>query len=378
MGLEDDARRELEQLAAAGRLRTPRVVEGRQGAVVNVDGVMLVNFASNDYLGLAGDPRIAASASEALLRLGVGSGASRLIIGNHREHVALEAAVADWMRCAGVRVFGSGYAANVGVVTALTGAGDTVFSDELNHASIIDGCRLSRARVVVYRHGDLSSLAVQLAEVGGRKLVITESVFSMDGDVAPVAELAALCRREGATLVVDEAHAVGVFGPEGRGVAAEHDVTPDVLIGTFGKALGTSGAFAATSRSVADVLWNRARPFVFSTGTPPAVATATRTAVELVRGPDGAKRRTWLHELIRLARTSLGTSSITPIMPVIIGDDQRVVSVSDAVRARGYLVAAVRPPTVPEGTARLRVSLSAAHTSEQVVEMARITRSVMR
>ncbi|HEX7838199.1 MAG TPA: aminotransferase class I/II-fold pyridoxal phosphate-dependent enzyme, partial [Kofleriaceae bacterium] len=263
MSLEDDVRGELRELAAAHRLRVPRVVDGMQGPLAVIDGREVVNFASNDYLGLAGDPRLVRAASAALEDGGAGVGSSRLIAGNHREHVLLEAAVADWLGCCGVRLFNSGYAANVGVLTALLRAGDVVFSDELNHASIIDGCRLSRAEIAVFPHRDTRALEAALdSRRGRRRIVVSESLFSMDGDLADVATLAALCQRHAAALVLDEAQAVGVIGPEGRGLAALHGVVPDIVIGTFGKALGSFGAFAATSRAVADLLWNKARPLV--------------------------------------------------------------------------------------------------------------------
>lgn len=272
MSLDDDVRAELRELSAAHLVRVPRVVDGAQGTRVRVDGLDVVSFASNDYLGLAGDPRLTAAAAAVLEEDGLGAGASRLIVGNHRQHVALEAELADWMQSEGTRLFNTGYAANVGVLTALLREGDVVFSDALNHASIIDGCRLARARVVVYPHLDLVALERALADVAGRRrIVVSESLFSMDGDLADVAALAALCHRHEAALILDEAHALGVLGPEGRGVAAAAGVVPDVVVGTFGKALGTFGAFVATSEAIATLLWNRARPLVFSTGLPRAL-----------------------------------------------------------------------------------------------------------
>ncbi|HMG54508.1 MAG TPA: aminotransferase class I/II-fold pyridoxal phosphate-dependent enzyme, partial [Kofleriaceae bacterium] len=239
MSLEHDAVGELGELAAAHRLRVPRVVDGMQGPRATIDGREVINFASNDYLGLAGDPRLIRAAQAALDEAGAGVGASRLIVGNHRQHVQLEAAVADWLRCGGVRLFNAGYAANVGVLSSLLRAGDVVFSDALNHASIIDGCRLSRAEIAVFPHRDLAALEAALAtRRGRRRIVVSESLFSMDGDFADVAALAALCRRHDAAFVLDEAHALGALGPEGRGLAAERGVVPDVVVGTFGKALG--------------------------------------------------------------------------------------------------------------------------------------------
>ena len=363
MSLDDEARAELRELEAAHRLRGSRTVDGAQGLHVTLDGAAVLNLASNDYLGLAADRRLAQAAARALDEGGVGAGASRLISGTHRAHVTLEAALADWTRCAGARLFGSGYAANTGVIATLARAGDAVFSDELNHASIIDGCRLSRAEVVVFPHRDLAALEQALARsTHRRRLVVSESLFSMDGDLADVAGLAALCARHGAALVLDEAHAVGVLGPEGRGLAAAHGVVPDVLIGTFGKALGTFGAFAATTRAIADLLWNRARPFVFSTAMPPAIAAATLASLEIVRGAEGADRRRALGVHAQRARAALpaaGGELESPIVPILVGDDRRVMALSARLLEERIFVQGIRPPTVPPGTARLRLGLVA-------------------
>jgi 8-amino-7-oxononanoate synthase len=372
VGLEQDALAELRELAAMHRMRVPRVVDGAQGAVAVVDGRELVNFASNDYLGLAGDARLARAAAAVLDECGTGAGASRLIVGNHRQHVALEDAVADWLQCGAVQLFNSGYAANVGVLTTLLRAGDVVFSDELNHASIIDGCRLSRAEIAIFPHRDTRALEAALRErTGRRKLVVTESLFSMDGDLADVEMIARLCERHGAAFVLDEAHAIGAIGPEGRGLAAQFGIVPDVVIGTFGKALGSFGAFAATSRAVAQLLWNRARSLVFSTGLPPSVAAASRAAVEIVRGVDGERRRQVLADHARRFRDRVptaGGATQSPISPIVIGGDREVMSCTEALLAQGLFVQGIRPPTVPPGTARLRVGLSASH-SEQQLEM---------
>jgi 8-amino-7-oxononanoate synthase len=370
VSLEDDVLDELRALADAHRMRVPRIVDGMQGPRAIIDGRELVSFASNDYLGLAGDPRLVRAASAALSDGGTGVGASRLIVGNHRQHVMLEDAVADWMRCSGVRLFNTGYAANVGVLTSLLRAGDVVYSDELNHASIIDGCRLSRAEVVVVPHRDYTALEAGLAtRRGRRRLVISESLFSMDGDHADVARIAALCKRHDAAFVLDEAHAVGALGPEGRGLAADHGVLPDVVIGTFGKALGSFGAFAATTRAIADLLWNRARTLVFSTGLPPSIPAASRAAVELVRGVEGEQRRRTLAAHARRLRElvrDLGGEPTSAIAPLRIGGDLAVMTCTDSLLARGIYVQGIRPPTVPAGTARLRVGLTAAHTTQQL------------
>lgn len=370
MSLDDEVRGELRELEATNRLRVPRILDGVQGPHAVIDGRAVINFASNDYLGLAGDPRLVRAATIALDEAGAGVGSSRLIVGNHRHHVELETAVADWLRYDGVRLFNAGYAANVGVMTALLRAGDVVFSDELNHASLIDGCRLSRAEIVVFPHADYHALETALAPSRGRRrLVVSESLFSMDGDIADVELLAALCKRYDAAFVLDEAHAVGALGPEGRGVAAERGVVPDVVVGTFGKAFGSFGAFAATSRPIAELLWNRARPFVFSTGLPPSVPAASRAALELIRGTEGDHRRSALAAHARRLReleARAGGAVTSAIAPIRIGGDREVMACTDALLAQGLFVQGIRPPTVPRGTARLRIGLSAAHTSHQI------------
>ena len=376
MSLDADARAELRALEASHRLRVPRILDGAQGAIVRVDGVEVASFASNDYLGLAGDARLTDAARRSLDEDGFGAGSSRLIVGNHRRLVALESALADWMRCTGVRLFNTGYAANVGVIATLAREGDVIFSDALNHASIIDGCRLSRAEVVVYPHLDLAALdaALSASSTTGRKLVVSESLFSMDGDIADVSALWASCRRHGAALILDEAHACGVRGPEGRGIAAACGVVPDVLVGTFGKALGTFGAFVATTRAVADLLWNRARTLVFSTGLPPAVAAATLAALEIVRGTEGDTLRSTLAGHARRFRElvpAAGGAIDSAIAPVVVGDDRGVMALTAQLLERRMFVQGIRPPTVPEGTARLRVSLSARHERSMVESLAR-------
>jgi 8-amino-7-oxononanoate synthase len=384
VSLDEDVRAELRELEARHRLRVPRVVDGMHGPRITLDGVDVINAASNDYLSLAGDRRLARAAANALGEYGTGAGASRLITGTHRRHVALEHALADWLQCGATRLFNTGYAANVGVLTALLRAGDVVFSDELNHASIIDGCRLSRADVMVFPHRDVAALEHALsARTGRRRIVVSETLFSMDGDIADVQALAALCKRHDAALILDEAHAIGVWGPEGRGIAAEADVAPDVLIGTCGKALGGFGAFAAASTAIADLLWNRSRPFVFSTALPPSVPAAVQAAVEIVRGTDGDERRRNLFARATQLRIVLGGApseasdaravgghSRSAIAPVIVGDDQRVMAISAALLEKRVFVQGIRPPTVAEGTARLRISLCAGHTADDVESIA--------
>jgi len=375
VSLDDEVRAELAELEATHRLRVPRVLDGAQGARARFDARDVVNFSSNDYLGLAGDPRLARAAAAALDEAGTGVGSSRLVAGTHRQHVMLEDEVKDWLRCAGVRLFNTGYAANVGVLTALVRAGDVVFSDELNHASIIDGCRLSRAEIVVIPHRDLGALEAALAmHAGRRRLVVSESLFSMDGDVADIVALEGLCRRHGAALVLDESHAMGAVGPEGRGLAAELGVVPEVMIGTFGKALGSFGAFAATSAAVATLLWNRARTLVFSTGLPASVAAASRAAIEVARSSDGERLRgalaTSARRLRELAPVVAGVAW-SAIAPVLVGGDREVMVLAERLLVDGLFVQGIRPPTVPVGSARLRIGLSAAHEPSQVERLAR-------
>jgi 8-amino-7-oxononanoate synthase len=374
VSLDDDVRTELAQLEATHRLRVPRVLDGQQGPRITLDGVQVLNLASNDYLSLAADKRVLKAAAAALEQTGAGAGASRLIVGNHRRHMALESTIADWLRVAGVRVFNSGYAANVGTISTLVGPDDIVFSDELNHASIIDGCRLARTQVVVYPHCDLGALESLLASrTGRRRVVISETLFSMDGDIVDVEALSALAQRHSAALFLDEAHAIGVWGPEGRGIAAGAGVIPDLLVGTCGKALGGFGAFVATSASIAQLLWNRARSFVFSTGLPPSVAAGVQAAIEIVRGTEGAQRRGDLTALARELRSLLpgvGGHRDSAIAPLLIGDDRKVMQLTAQLLDRRIYAQGIRPPTVPEGTARLRISLSSGHTSGEIGQAA--------
>jgi 8-amino-7-oxononanoate synthase len=382
VSLSDEVQVELGELEAAHRLRVPRVVEGAPGPLAVLEGREVVNFASNDYLGLARDPRLVRAGILGLEHSGAGVGSSRLIAGNHREHAQLELELSDWLGCDSARLFNSGYAANVGILTTLLRAGDVVFSDELNHASIIDGCRLSRAQIVVFRHADHRALEAALStQRGRRRIVVSESLFSMDGDLADVAAIATLCRRHDAAFVLDEAHAIGVLGPEGRGVAAELGVVPDVMVGTFGKALGSFGAFAATSRPIADLLWNRARSLVFSTGLPPSVPAASRAAIEIIRSNEGDQRRAALATSARRLRELVrdaGGAAASPIVPLIVGDERAAMACAEELLGAGLFVQGIRPPTVPAGTARLRVGLTAAHTTQHIQMLAQHLNNAMR
>ena len=359
---------ELAKLREAGLLRERTTTIEAAGPRVVAGGRSFLNLSTNDYLGLAATPSSRPEAS--------GSGASRLIVGDLARHRELETALAGWLGVEGTLLFSSGYAANVGAIAALTGEGSLVVSDALNHASIIDGCRLGRARVVVVPHGDVDAVARALAQAGERRRwVITDGYFSMDGDLAPLAELRTLCDRHGAGLYVDEAHALGVWGPEGRGSCAAAGVRPDVLLGTLGKAFGAGGAFLAGSASLVQWLWNRARSFVFSTGLSPLLANAALEALPLVRRGQLTER---LHHNARLFRTELEGvlgrglgPSRGPIVPVILGSTEAALRCSAALRERGILAQPIRPPTVPRETSRLRLAIQAGHDGDELVGAAR-------
>jgi 8-amino-7-oxononanoate synthase len=366
------ARDDLEGLRAQGLRRFLEPLDSPQGALVRMGGETLVNFSSNDYLGLAGSPTVRAAAAAALEVHGVGTGASRLVVGDTAAHHRLEARLAAFEQAEAALVFNSGYAANVGTLQALVGPEDAVFSDALNHASLIDGCRLSRARTVVYPHADVEALARALATTPARRrLVVTDSVFSMDGDLAPLAELVEVCRAHGAALLVDEAHATGVLGERGAGLceALGLEGAVDVRMGTLSKSLGGLGAYIAASRPVVDLVLQRARPLVFSTALPAALCAAAEVAVDLVERDDTLRARLWrnIHRFSRgLRELGFIAEPRSAIFPVIVGDPERAVAASQALRSRGLLVKAIRPPTVPEGTSRLRFCLSATHTEGQL------------
>lgn len=365
------AKEELAALAARGLSRHLEPLTTPQSAMVEVAGEeRLINFSSNDYLGLANDPELKAIAAQAVTAHGIGSGASRLVTGDSSSHRALEKAVAQFEGTEAALVFNSGYAANVGLLSTLVGEGDVLFSDALNHASLIDGARLSRAKVVVYPHRDLAALEVLLAKHPGRRaLVVTDAVFSMDGDRAPLKELAALCAQSGAALMVDEAHSTGVCGPNGAGLCEELGLSPEIRMGTLSKALGGFGAYVACSAEVRQWLFNRARSLVFSTSLPPGVCAAGTAAIARVRRDSALRERLWTN--IRffaagLARLGLPSHTDSAIFPVVVGGPEEAVALSRKLREKGLLVKAIRPPTVPEGTSRLRFALAAGHTEEHL------------
>lgn len=362
------AREDLEALSERGLRRYLEPLDSPQGPVVRVGGETLVNFSSNDYLGLAASPTVRGAALAAVERYGVGTGASRLVVGDTAAHHRLETRLAAFERAEAVRLFNSGYAANTGIIPALVGPEDAVFSDALNHASLVDGCRLSRARVCVYPHADVEALTRALAETPARrKLVVTDTVFSMDGDVAPLRDLVAVCRAHGAALMVDEAHATGVLGARGAGLCDELglEAQVDLRMGTLSKALGVMGAYVATSRAVADLLVSRARPFVFSTALPAHLCAAAEAAVDAVEGDPDLRERLW-RNIRRFAEglrgLGLRAEPRSAVFPIILGEPERALDAARRLREAGVLVKAIRPPTVPEGTSRLRFCLSASHT----------------
>lgn len=364
---------QLQALESDGLLRRRRLLQSPQQAVARVDGREVVAFCSNDYLGLAADARLRDAACEGAARYGAGSGASHLILGHSDAHHALESALADFVSMPRALLFSTGYMANLGVVTALVGRGDAIFADKLNHASLNDAAQLSRAEFKRYQHGDLAMLERALAaHPARRKLVITDAVFSMDGDVAPVPALLELCERYDAWLLLDDAHGFGVLGATGAGVLQHFGVASEriVYMATLGKAAGVFGAFVAGAPALIEWLLQRARPYVYTTATPPMLAHTLLKSLEIIASEGGRRER--LIELV--ARLKLGCTGLpwplkpadTPIQPLVIGASGDAMRMAEALFERGLLVPAIRPPTVPEGTARLRISLSAGHTPVQV------------
>lgn len=376
--LDSDLKAELASLERDALRRRLRVIDSAQEPRVIVGGKPMLMLSSNNYLGLAAHPALRAAAAAAIARYGVGAGASRLVAGTLAPVAELEREIASLKGAEAALVFGSGYLANLGTITALAGERDVIFSDELNHASLIDGCRLARATVRIFRHRDPGHLASLLVDSSGarRRLIVTDSVFSMDGDFAPLAEMVELARKYRATMVIDEAHGVGVVGPHGAGLAAHLGLGReiDVHIGTLSKALGSYGAYVAGSRTLIDYLLNRARSFIFSTGLAPALAAAATAAIRMMRATPEIIARLWdnaahLRACLQGAGFSLGATA-SPILPVMIGDSDSSLKMAAALYARGVYVAAIRPPTVPRGTARLRVTPTAAHSRADIEEAA--------
>ena len=375
----------LDELRRAGLQRRLRTVDGAQGPRVSLGGAEVLLLCSNNYLGLADAAPVRRAAAAAAERFGAGAGASRLISGTMELHRELERRLAEFHRSEAALAFGSGYLANTGTIAALAGRGEVVFSDELNHASIIDGCRLSRAETFVYRHRDIEHLAWALARARGRgALIVTDAVFSMDGDVAPLAELAALTRDSGCMLMVDEAHATGALGPGGRGAVAEAGLEDevDVIVGTLGKSLGSYGAYVCAGAEIRELLVNAARTFVFSTALPPPAIGAALAALELTSTrPElaGLLRRNAGVLRGELATCGLDTgSSSTQVMPVIVGDPRSAVALCERCLERGVFAQAIRPPTVPAGTSRLRLSVMATHHPAELRSAARLIAAACR
>ncbi|MDO7644519.1 MAG: 8-amino-7-oxononanoate synthase [Reinekea forsetii] len=357
-------------------MRSRLQLQSAQSITPTVDGQRLLSFCSNDYLGLANHPAIAQAMKEGIDQYGVGSGSSHLVSGHHREHELLEQELAAFTGREAALVFSSGYMANVGVMSALMSRRDTIVQDRLNHASLIDGALLSQAKMLRFRHNDMAHLRRQLGLAMGKKLVVSDGVFSMDGDCAPLLDVSRLCAEHAAWLLVDDAHGIGVLGPHGSGLVNAVGLTSadvPLLVGTLGKAFGTSGAFVAGDKTTIDYLLQTARPYIYTTATPPALAAATRTALTLVKGADA--ERAHLQTLIghlRQGVSDLGYQlmpSATAIQPILVGANDAALQLSEQLRARGLLVTAIRPPTVPVNTARLRVTLSASHSLAQVDQL---------
>jgi len=364
--------REIAALKEKGRYRFLRRLSTPQDARIVIEGREVLNFSSNNYLGLANHPEVVEALARYAGRYGVGSGASRLICGHMDVHAELEEAVARFKGTESCLTFSAGYMANLGILSTLGDSGAAIFSDEWNHASIVDGCRLSRARVEVYRHADVTHLEDLLrASSARRKIVVTDSVFSMDGDVAPLPDLVEAKDRHGAILVVDDAHATGVLPPHGRGSADHFGLSGrvEIVMGTFSKALGTYGAYLCSTRRMVDYFVNKCRPFIFNTGLPPAIAGATLASLGLLTREPGRLAALWENaRLFRAEMEARGRSagSDTAIVPIPVGGDGDTMAVSRALFDRGVFVHGIRPPTVPEGTGRLRLTLMATHTAGMV------------
>lgn len=369
-----DPATELQRLSKEGLLRTLRPLTSAAGSLVTKGSRQLHNFSANDYLGLAGHPAITASFTEGIGRYGAGAAASRLVCGTLPPHVALEESLADAKSAEAALVFSSGFATAVGCIPAIVGPKDTVILDKLSHASLIDGARLSGATLRVFPHNDLEKLRKLLAgirgkDTSGRILVVTESVFSMDGDLCPLAELVELVDAYDALLWLDEAHAFGILGETGMGLAESLGLQSRIAfqMGTFSKAAGLSGGYVAASRTWIDFLVNRARAFIYSTAPPPALAHATVASLALIRSKEGAGLRAQLRSNIDL----LAPGHPSAIIPVILGSNEAAMGASQELEAQGYLIPAIRYPTVPRGTARLRISLSAGHEPTMISGLAR-------
>jgi len=374
-----DVAERLEELRASGLHRRLRLVEGAQGPRVQLDGKPVLLLCSNNYLGLADHPRVRNAAAEAALGWGAGAGGSRLISGNMAPHRQLEERLAAFKGYETALLFGSGYLANVGTISALAGPDTVVFSDELNHASIVDGCRLARAKTFVYRHGDVEHLAWGLGEAGeSASLIVTDGVFSMDGDVAPLEDLARLAQDHGCRLMVDEAHATGAMGPGGRGSVAAAGLSDevDLVVGTLGKALGSYGAHVCASAELSEYLLNSARSFIFSTALPPPTVAAALAALELLEAePERVRTLSANAATLRdglLAEGLAAGGGESQIVPLEVGDAGRTMELCERLLERGVFAQGIRPPTVPRGSSRLRFSVMATHEPADLREAAKL------
>jgi 8-amino-7-oxononanoate synthase len=370
----------LEELERLGLSRRLRLISGPQGPTVTLEGKPVLLLCSNNYLGLADHPRVREAAAEGAMRWGVGAGASRLVSGTMTLHGRLEERLAEFKGSESCLLFGSGYLANLGVIGALAGRGGTVYSDELNHASIVDGCRLSRAQIVVYRHRDVEHLqwSLRRTEAGGERVIVTDSVFSMDGDIAPLAAIAELAQAYRARTIVDEAHAIGNLGPGGRGAVAEAGLEGeiDVVIGTLGKALGSYGAYACASEELVQYLINSARSLIFSTAPPPPAIAGALAAIDLLQ--ERPHRVARLRSNARALRQALAAEGFPvadtemQIVPLIVGEEHAAMRLCEDAIERGVFAQAIRPPTVPAGTSRLRLTAMASHIPAELQAAARV------
>jgi glycine C-acetyltransferase len=377
---------ELDSLKSGGLYRELRTMETGHGPRVTVGGREMLSLASNDYLGLACHRALRDAACAAVQRYGTGSGASRLLSGSSPLHARLEEALAAFLGCEAVLLFNSGYAANTGVLGSLCDAGDLILSDALNHASIVDGCRLSKADVMIYKHCDMNNLEKLLKVNSGyrRRWVATEGVFSMDGDVAPLDDLVGLAKKYGAEIYLDDAHGIGVLGERGQGTASRCGVEGRLTLrmGTLGKAFGSYGAYVGGRREIIDLLINRARSLIFSTALPPSVLAASAAALEIIRGPEGDSLRARLGANVQTLVSGLraagcfGITGETPITPLILGPVSTALAVAQRLFAEGVFAPAIRPPTVPEGTARIRFSVMASHGEAELARVGAILKTI--
>ena len=371
-----DLQKELDERKAQHLYRSRRISEGPQQPEMIIDGKSVINFCSNDYLGLANHEDVKKAFIEGVKTYGAGSGAAHLVNGHSKAHHALEEELAEFTGYPRVLLFSTGYMANLGLAQALVGKGDTVLEDRLNHASLIDGGLLSGARFQRYAHNDIKQLEQKLETTKGETLVLTDGVFSMDGDIANIPDIAKTSQKHQAWLMVDDAHGFGVLGEQGKGSLEHFQLTKKevpIYMATLGKAVGTSGAFIAGDEALIEILIQKARPYIYTTATPPAIAEATRASLKLIQTQPELREQlnsniNYFRDCAAQLDITLGESQ-TAIQPIIVGDEERAVSMSEQLLSKGLLVTAIRPPTVPKGTARLRVTLSASHTKQQINQL---------